>query len=204
MLFFVGQLRFMGIKWQLLIISLFVATEMLLTTVLVYNPKKPVSVKEIISKSQRKINIVCDSDIDFWKFLLLFLLAQCLYLICTYQAFLARKVPGEYNDSKSMFGATMVMSLENIIFLSMSYYGGLKSNTAILTSLPGFLNATIVLTCLFGCKMYVILFKPSLNAVALPHGNLGTFETPPVTLKTFNRQLQHAGIRNMAFQEDVL
>lgn len=186
----------MGIQWQLLTVSFFVALEILLPTVLIFGQDKPLGIIDVISKSDKTIRVVCESGIDFWTMLGMLSVPQCLTLLCTYQAFLARKVPGEYNDSKAMFFVTMAMSLENTVLVVVFYYGALDYSITFTANLLSVLYATVIIVCLFGYKLYVILLKPDLNAVNLPHGNLGTFATPQLPPKTPESEL---GKENKAF-----
>eukprot|EP00795_Rhopilema_esculentum_P002987 gene2987-1245_t len=59
-----GKLKFMTAKWQLATILLFVALGIILATIIVFNPKEPVRVKEVVEKETKSIKIVC--EINFW------------------------------------------------------------------------------------------------------------------------------------------
>lgn len=187
----------MDLKWQLLAIGIFVVCEILSSTFLSFNPCTPIQIVEVVSKPRKTVTLVCSNEAK--PMLIFFSLHQCLILICTYQAFLARKVPGEYNDSKSMFGVTIAMSLVNGILLIVFYYGELAQINSIAISLPSFFSGTIILSCLFSGKVHKMIFKPDLNAVALPHGQLGTFASPHIPLERLHSEPPGHGVVNRTF-----
>ena len=202
----------MTAKWQLATILLFVALGIILATIIVFNPREPVRVKEVVEKETKSIKIVC--EINFWIDFAVIFFGQCFYLLCSCQAFLARKVPGEYNDSRSIFASTIVVTLENIVCISLLFFQDLGTINKISMSIFGILGATTILVSFFGWKVYVILFQPEMNAAKLPHGRLGTFgsmrtkriknfRSTAKSQETISTDIRPDDISSVSFKEDV-
>ena len=164
----------MSVAWQLFIISIFVTMEMALTTIMVFHPTDPIQEREAIMG--KSIKTIC--HINFWMLCTVELFNVSLTMLCTYQAFLARNVPGEYNDSRSIFVVAIAMCLHTFAYIVMSFSNNAKG-FLVFKSIPAFLNATITIICLFAYKVYVILFRPRLNAPPTTHGSLGRFSPMP-------------------------
>ncbi|KAF6037010.1 hypothetical protein EB796_004685 [Bugula neritina] len=89
---------------------------------------------------------------------------MALIIVCTVHAVFTRNIPSDYNESK-FIGFTMYTTC--IIWLSFCpvYFGMKSSYTIQVTTLCTaiILSASVALVCLFGPKVYIILFKPEKN-----------------------------------------
>lgn len=98
-----------------------------------------------------------------------------LSFICTYQAYLVRKVPENYNEAWYIT-ITMVTISTNILIYFISVIGAQDKNIAYVYFTVKSLTATVALGCMFIPKVYIVIFKPEKN---VPHDvasiQLGTF-----------------------------
>lgn len=97
-----------------------------------------------------------------------------IVIVCTYQAYLTRKVPGNYNEARFIAFNMMTITTDVIVFF-LSYYGTRGFYKDILVSSFLLLANTITLCCIFIPKVYVILFRPEKN-VAHGKTSLGTID----------------------------
>ena len=97
-----------------------------------------------------------------------------IVLVCTYQAYLTRKVPGNYNEARFIAFNMMTITTDVIVFF-LSYYGTRGFYKDILVSYFLLLADTITLGCIFVPKVYIILFRPEKN-VAHGKTSLGTID----------------------------
>lgn len=96
-----------------------------------------------------------------------------LVLVCTYQAFLTRKVPGNYNEARFIAFNMMTISTDVLMFF-LSYYATQTYYKDILVSSFLIVAATVTITCMFVPKVYVIVFRPEKNVDHRSAVNLGT------------------------------
>ena len=97
-----------------------------------------------------------------------------IVIVCTYQAYLTRKVPGNYNETR-FIALNMITIATDVIVFFLSYYGARGFYKDILVSSFLLLADSITLGCIFIPKVYIILFRPEKNVV---HGrtSLGTID----------------------------
>ncbi len=160
----------MSLKWQMFFISIFVIVELSMQTIVVFYPGD--KVRSIAVKNGHYIDIYCHINSQMLVGLMSF--NGVLVLLCTYQAFLSRKLPSEYRESQSIFIVMLLITLQIIAIIVTLGFGGGDFNPVLL-SIPDYIDAAIITAILFGFKLYVILFKPDQNKVTNPHGSLGTF-----------------------------
>lgn len=98
-----------------------------------------------------------------------------LVLVCTYQAFLTRKVPGNYNEARFIAFNMMTISTDVLMFF-LSYYGTKTYYKDILVSAFLIVADTVTITCMFLPKVYVIVFRPQKNVDARSTVSLGTLD----------------------------
>lgn len=96
-----------------------------------------------------------------------------LVLVCTYQAFLTRKVPGNYNEARFIAFNMMTISTDLLMFF-LSYYATQTYYKDILVSSFLIVAATVTIACMFVPKVYVIVFRPEKNVDLNSTVNLGT------------------------------
>lgn len=96
-----------------------------------------------------------------------------LVLVCTYQAFLTRNVPGNYNEARFIAFNMMTISTDVLMFF-LSYYATQTYYKDILISSFLIIAATVTIACMFVPKVYVIVFRPEKNVDLTSTVNLGT------------------------------
>ena len=97
-------------------------------------------------------------------------IAVCTYtltvtLLCTYYAFKARGIPENFNETKYIGFSMYILLLSSlayypVVFNFESWYVALVSCSTTLVTSFGFLS------CMFGPKVYVLLFHPQQNTLA--------------------------------------
>ena len=105
-----------------------------------------------------------------------------MIFVCTYQAFLVRKVPENYNEARYITFTMVTVSMNIIVFVIMTS-GMDGKNLVLVYCIFQSLKASIALSCMFLPKIYVILFQPEKNVPHNPvQSKLGTFveENSPV------------------------
>ncbi|XP_066967578.1 metabotropic glutamate receptor 2-like [Macrobrachium rosenbergii] len=113
---------------------------------------------------QREDNfLVCAASINA-SYMIAFAYPIGLIVVCTVYAVLTRKIPEGFNESKYI-GFTMYTTC--IIWLAfVPIYFTTANNVELritATSVTISLSATVALVCLFGPKLYIILFHPERN-----------------------------------------
>ncbi|XP_047127718.1 extracellular calcium-sensing receptor isoform X2 [Hydra vulgaris] len=100
-------------------------------------------------------------------------LQSLLIVICTYQAILARNVPANYNEARSIMLCMITMAIEWIVVLPSMHFGGIYLFKKIMLPVISIMSATSTLLFIFIPRVYIVLFRPSKNKENLPHGKLG-------------------------------
>eukprot|EP00794_Sanderia_malayensis_P020173 gene20173-22148_t len=165
-----GQPKFMTVKWQMLFMSIIVILEMSMMSLMIFATND--QVRHIQVRNKHHIDSLCHTN--FHALLALLLFNGVFVLLCTYQAFLSRKLPDGYSESQSVFVVMILIALQNLTCSVTLSYGGGDFNP-VMVSIPHYLNAFIITAVLLGFKLYIILFKPDRNKMPDPHGTLGTF-----------------------------
>ncbi|KAJ8030842.1 Metabotropic glutamate receptor 8 [Holothuria leucospilota] len=85
-----------------------------------------------------------------------------LGMICNYQAFRIRQLPGQFNDSKSIFFTILTLNISFfiIVVISLATTGKIRSIGLCLSLL---ICSYSGLSLLFGRKLWVVLFRPKSN-----------------------------------------
>ena len=106
-----------------------------------------------------------------------------LIFVCTYQAYLVRKVPENYNEARYITFTMVTISMNIIVYL-ITTSGMEGKNLVLVYCIFQSLKASVALGCMFLPKLYVILFQPEKN---VPHNpvksKLGTFVEENTTVK---------------------
>eukprot|EP00111_Clytia_hemisphaerica_P018610 TCONS_00055036-protein len=88
-----------------------------------------------------------------------------LVIMCTYYAFLTRKVPANFNESRYIGFVMYTTIVIWCAFLPVYFWISLEQRLVFLM-LDHILNALTLLIGLFGMKMYILLLKPDKNTMA--------------------------------------
>lgn len=98
-----------------------------------------------------------------------------MIFLCTYQAFLVRKVPENYNEARYITFTMTTMSMNLVVYI-ITTSGMEGKNLVLVYCILQSVNASVALGCMFLPKIYVILFQPESNAPHNPvDSRLGTF-----------------------------
>ncbi|XP_046848090.1 LOW QUALITY PROTEIN: extracellular calcium-sensing receptor-like [Xenia sp. Carnegie-2017] len=173
--------RCLGNNCQLLIIVIIVFISIIIsTTALFVNPELGNELILYVKKEKKKTafllcNFIGRTFQNTKLHILLWSYEYGLSFICTYQAYLVRKVPENYNEAWYIT-ITMVTISTNILIYFISVIGAQDKNKAYVYFTVKSLTATVALGCMFIPKVYIIIFKPEKN---VPHNvasiQLGTF-----------------------------
>jgi len=155
-------------------ISGFVAIETAICTIIVFTTPDG-GLKEVVYSDMRNEAFVqCKlASYTNYNMALWWCFNSGLVLVCTYQAFLTRKVPGNYNEARFIAFNMMTISTDVLMFF-LSYYATETYYKDILVSSFLIVAATVTITCMFVPKVYVIVFRPEKNVDHRSAVNLGT------------------------------
>ena len=155
-------------------ISGFVAIETAICTIIVFTTPDG-GLKEVVYFDMRNEAFVqCKlASYTNYNMALWWCFNSGLVLVCTYQAFLTRKVPGNYNEARFIAFNMMTISTDVLMFF-LSYYATQTYYKDILVSSFLIVAATVTITCMFVPKVYVIVFRPEKNVDHRSAVNLGT------------------------------
>ncbi|XP_057295451.1 extracellular calcium-sensing receptor-like [Hydractinia symbiolongicarpus] len=168
-----GTPKFLGRGWQLSIVLLITSFDCLLSVSVAFYPLDPVRYERMHSSAENIAYALCyygkGAAGVWWMF-------HCiLVFICTYQAVLTRKVPGNYNEARNIMLAMMAISLEMLFVLPSFYYGTIGFYRQLTLAIINLVSASSTLFFMFLPKIYILFFRPSENKEHLPHGTLGSF-----------------------------
>lgn len=98
-----------------------------------------------------------------------------MIFICTYQAYLVRKVPENYNEARYITFTMVTVSMTIVVYIIID--SGMEGhNLELVYCIFQTVRTSIALGCMFFPKVYIILFQPEKN---VPHdpfqSKLGTF-----------------------------
>ena len=85
-----------------------------------------------------------------------------LIALCTFYAFRTRKTPANFNEARYIGFAMYTTCIIWIAFLPVQF-GVNKDYATVTLSINTTLNATTLLLCIFGPKVYIVVFRPSRN-----------------------------------------
>ena len=94
-------------------------------------------------------------------------------LVCTYQAFLTRKVTGNYNEAR-LIAFNMMTTYTDVLMFFLSCYGTKTYYKDILVSSFLIVADTVTIACMFLPKVYVIVFRHQKNVEHRSTISLGT------------------------------
>ena len=108
---------------------------------------------------------------------------SCIILLCTFYAFRTRKTPENFNEARYIAFAMYTTCIIWVSFLPVQF-GVNKDYATITNSINTTLNATTLLLCIFGPKVYILVFRPARN---LPSKSLNSWRSQD------NEQIQTRG-----------
>ncbi|XP_074644178.1 metabotropic glutamate receptor 3-like isoform X2 [Tubulanus polymorphus] len=152
---------FISPKSQLVICTILISIQVLSTCI--WLVLEPPGTRQY-NPNGRRDQVILKCKIDDMSFLISLVYIMLLIIVCTVYAVKTRKIPENFNESK-FIGFTMYTTC--IIWLAFVpiYFGTLNSFEIQITTLcvSISLSASVTLVCLFGPKMYIIVFQPEKN-----------------------------------------
>lgn len=169
----------LSIFWQRAIILGIIFVDVALSLAIAYYPTDNARHELKISDAHKAVYSMCYYNTKlvsaWWVF-------NCsLVLLCTYQAILARKVPGNYKEARNIMLSMLAITLEIIILLPSFYYESSGFHRQLVLTFINIVSATSTICFMFLPKMYVIFFRPWENCEELPHGHMGFFLQESIT-----------------------
>ena len=168
-----GTSSFLSKKWQLLMILCVCVLECIINIGSVY--VNAAGSETIISDAKREVIKQCKelSDISvaiWWAYNI------GLVITCTYQAFLTRKLPENYNEAKFISFTMLTTCIVVIIFIP-TYIGTSGVYRTTITCFVFIIAGFASLACMFVPKVYIVLWRPEKNIPMQPRSSsvrLGT------------------------------
>ncbi|KAL9980226.1 hypothetical protein ACROYT_G008781 [Oculina patagonica] len=153
-----GKTYFLSNKWQLVFVWLCVMMENSIAAIwIIISPQKVVRV----THGQYEVTLECAGEslvgVTIWA-----TFNAALILLCTYQAFLVRKVPENYNEAKFIAFSMVTVCISGAVFVPTAL-GTKGFYRTILCCFLVILCCSVGLICLFGPKLYIIFFRPEKN-----------------------------------------
>lgn len=153
-----GKTYFLSNKWQLVFVWLCVMMENSIAAIwIIISPQKVVRV----THGQYEVTQECAGEslvgVTIWA-----TFNAALILLCTYQAFLVRKVPENYNEAKFIAFSMVTVCISGAVFIPTAL-GTKGIYRTILCCFLVILCCSVGLICLFGPKLYIIFFRPEKN-----------------------------------------
>ena len=168
-----GTPSFLSNKWQLLMILCLCLVECIICAVMVFFTKTGSTLT--ISDSKREVIKHCidlpETGLAVW-----WVYNAGLVLVCTYQAFLTRKLPENYNEAKFITFTMLTTCIAVTVYIP-TYIGTSNIYRTTITCFVFIIGATATVTCMFVPKVYVVLFRPEKNVPMQPRNQsirLGT------------------------------
>lgn len=103
-----------------------------------------------------------------------------LILMCTVYAFKTRKIPSNFNEAKYIAFAMYSSCVVWLAFLAVYYMEEKYDHRPLILSASVSLIAFVLLGCLYGPKVYIILFRP--------HRNVRRHVNPSLSLSSFSKE----------------
>lgn len=161
---------------MLIFIAIFVAIETIICVVIVLTTPDGELREVVYSDMKNEAFVQCKlASYTNYNMVLWWSYNTGLVLICTYQAFLTRKVPGNYNEARFIVFNMMTISTDVLMFF-LCYYGTNTYYKDILLSSFLIVADTVTISCMFLPKVYAIVFRPQKNVEYRSTVNLGTLE----------------------------
>lgn len=163
---------------QLVLVVAVVSVQILLLLMLAFlrTPRAQLFYPEI-----SKVYLDCStSNLDFglsqvYNFILIF--------ICTVYAFKTRKIPSNFNEAKYIAFAMYSSCVVWLAFLAVYYMEEAYDQKPLVLSVSVSLIAFVLLGCLYGPKVYIILFRP--------HRNVRRHVNPSLSLSSLSKEKGH-------------
>lgn len=143
---------------QLLILAAFVGVEIILAGIGIGKwPPKPTRMYPT------KTDVLLTCNIQNYDLIIAMSYNILLIILCTFYAFKTRKTPANFNEARYIGFAMYTTCVIWLTFLPVQYGFNDKDYKVITLSVNITLNATTLLLCVFGPKVYIVLLRPGRN-----------------------------------------
>ncbi|KAK3741103.1 hypothetical protein QZH41_013926, partial [Actinostola sp. cb2023] len=143
---------------QLLILAAFVGIEVILAGIGIGKwPPKPTRMHPT------KTDVLLTCNIQNYDLIVAMSYNIVLIILCTWYAIKTRKTPANFNEARYIGFAMYTTCVIWLAFLPVQYGFNDKDYKAITLSVNITLNATTLLLCVFGPKVYIVLLRPTRN-----------------------------------------
>lgn len=168
----------MSDKWIVLFIVCFVAIEIVICTIIVLTSPDGNLLDVTYSEMKNEAFVQCEFNAGYSHYhtALWWSYNTGMVLVCTYQAYLTRKVPGNYNEARFIAFNMITISTDVLVFF-LSYYGTNGFYKDVLVSSFLAVADTVTLCCLFLPKVYIIVLRPEKNVAHHIITRMGTIES---------------------------
>ena len=161
-----GQASFLGNQWQFLLTGSLIVIELAVSFGWVYGNSAP-HPRIIYHESAKEASLVCDLAASEVGFSVWLIYNAGMVLVCTYQAFLVRKVPQNYNESKFIAFTMLTICITVLVYIP-SYMGTTGWYRTVISCFMFLFLGYVAWVCIFVPKLYIILFRPHKNVAMRP------------------------------------
>ena len=162
-----GKIDCLGNHWQMFILVCLLTTEFVLTVAWVFGSSTPVFPQVIYSQASKDASLICSLGGSQIGFSLWLIYNAGLVVVCTYQAFLVRKVPQNYNESRLIAFNMTTICITVLVYIP-SYMGTSAWYRTVISSFMFIFIGTLTWASIFAPKIYIILFRPHKNVPMRP------------------------------------
>ena len=142
----------------------------------------------IYSQNSEDASLICNLAGSQIGFSLWLIYNAGLVVVCTYQAFLVRKVPQNYNESRLIAFNMTTICITVLVYIP-SYMGTSAWYRTVISSFMFIFLGTLTWASIFAPKIYIILFRPHKNIPMRPSVSsitLGVITPSPTTTQLSN------------------
>lgn len=147
----------------------------------------------IYSQNSEDASLICNLAGSQIGFSLWLIYNAGLVVVCTYQAFLVRKVPQNYNESRLIAFNMTTICITVLVYIP-SYMGTSAWYRTVISSFMFIFLGTLTWASIFAPKIYIILFRPHKNIPMRPSVSsitLGVITPSPTTTQPGNLSEQN-------------
>lgn len=200
-----GTVSYLGNYWQLFILGCLLTIELVLSIFWVFGLSSThVSPEVIYSKSSKDASLVCNLTGSNIGFSLWLIYNAGLVVVCTYQAFLVRKVPQNYNESRLIAFNMTTICITVLVYIP-SYMGTTAWYRTVISSFMFLFLGTLTWATIFAPKIYIIVFRPHKNVPMRPSVSsitLGVITPSSTVVSNLNEQGMSSRQNSFAQNED--
>ncbi|KAK3741896.1 hypothetical protein QZH41_005102 [Actinostola sp. cb2023] len=160
-------------KWQVLMVVCIALIE--ITICGIYTFSSDTGRIVVTFESRNEVIIECKSMPDIWV-AIWWAYVVGLVVTCTYQAFLTRKLPENYNEAKFITFTMLITCIVVIMFIP-TYIGTSGVYRTVISCFVFIIGGSAAFGCIFVPKLYIILWRPEKNIPMQPRSHsirLGT------------------------------